>query len=599
MVNAKSLCSALVLSLATVLMPPAGADDPGLASRRAGPFDGGPIFERVWVVERSTPELYEILTRLTSTDAFSPIVLAAGEGESTRAAEVNHLLEVLPNGDSHWVGSGPVPVGLNVDRVLVPWEVPAEAGAGARVVYCAERHLEPLAALAAMRLDGVLTASAPIAAAELVVQVGGEPLDPSQVATSDLRFVADAAGAVDLVNALAPSNVVLVFRAGSLLPEHVLYAFQREALLVEVNPPAYGSYDVQSEITATVATRNQIHDRLARLGFTLDAPPEALVVAGDWTQIPYRFARSLEDLCPGSDNGVCEHSADVEYANLDGDPWGEPEVPVGRLMSYDRDLLGLQAVIGVWKDHGGFPAAPRAAVLDLTWGPWSEQVLGLWRDTVPDRDWEVFGSKEAGGDFQLDREAFFAHVDGADLVLVRAHGGPNTLATLTTVQLHGADIAASATRATPAFWLVEACATARYLDPGRGHGSAAPEGNDNLLSAIQGRLAFGALLSVEVVSQASATIWWTTVAAGRGIAIGELVRRGMSAAVAAYHGQEGRVAFPQLGLSRPGSVSQNLHNAHTPMLWIGDPLTVFAPVEPRAGRPVQELGALGDEVLHR
>jgi hypothetical protein len=226
----------------------------------------------------------------------------------------------------------------------------------------------------------------------------------------------------------------------------------------------------------------------------------------------------------------------------------------------------------VWRDHGAFPAAPRAAYLDLLAAGWKGEAFDRWRDALPGRDWQLFGPADVKESFVLDREAFFAHADDADLVLVRAHGGPNSLTSLRALQLDGAAIAASATRATPAFWLVDACATARYLDPERRHGSANREG-DNLLSAIQSRLAFGALLSVEVVVQASGSLWWPTVVAEPGIPIGELVRRGTEAAVRAY--RDGQGVFPDSPFPRPASASANLANARTAMLWIGDPLTVM------------------------
>lgn len=577
MAIAVRLGATLVLLLQMAIASPVAADGTGAEAdpRRGRRVEPRETFDRVWVVERSTPELYPLLTRLVSGGGFRPIVLASGEGMGSRARELNHLLESLPSGSSQWVGGGPVPVGLNVDRVVRPWQVLTLADGADRVVYCPEPALVPFAALAAMRLDGVLMDTPPSSSAELVVQFGGEPLAPTQVKTADYRFVTGTEEALDLVNSLAERAAVMVVRAGSLLPEYVLYAFQRGALLAEVTPPPYSSYDAESEIVATMATRDQILAQLVRLGFDADAIPEALVIAGDWAEIPYRSARSLEDTCPGCDNGVFEYSADVEYANLDGDPWGEPEIPVGRLMSYDRDLLSLQTVVGVWKDQGAFPPAPRAAFLDILAADWRTEALDRWRDAVPDRDWEIFGPDGMDPDFELDREDFFAFADTADLVLVRAHGTPNSLATLHRTQLNGAAIAATAADATPAFWLVDGCATARYLDPDRPHGLASRDGNNNLLSAIQSRLAFGALLSVEIVGQASGSIWWPTVAAERGIPIGELVRRGMAAAVAAYRGDDGMADFPDGPFPRPVGTASDLTNARTAMLWIGDPLTVF------------------------
>ena len=437
--------------------------------------------------------VFEALARLTATDRFDAIVIAGGEGEATRAPELDHLLAILPEGTSHWVGDGPVPVDLNVDVVTPPATLP-DPGAGHRTVFCPDPELTPLAALIAMRLDATLTGTLPEAAGELAVQVGGAAL--------------------------------------------------RE------------------------------------LGFGLDHRPEALVVAGGWAEIPYRFARSLVDDCTGCDNGVYEHAADVEYANLDpaADPWGEPEMPVGRLMSYERDLLALATVLGVWHDQGAFPAPGKAALLDLLPAPWRDAALATWQDRFADRQWHRFGPEELNAPFTLDREALFADADDADLVLVRAHGAPNALATLTALQLDGAAIAASAGAARPAFWLIDACATARYLDPARFHPGADRRGN-NLLSGIQRRLALGAWMSVETVGQGSSSLWWPTVVAHPGLTAGELARRAAVAAITAYRRDRDGFELPA-GLPDRAGLAADLHNARTPMLWIGDPLTRLDPTAP-------------------
>ena len=243
-------------------------------------------------------------------------------------------------------------------------------------------------------------------------------------------------------------------------------------------------------------------------------------------------------------------------------------------MSYQVDLLALQTVLGVWKDHGAFPAAPGGVLLDLLPAGWGDQALGEWRDALPERRWGRLGPERLGDPFTLDQGSFLADADDADLVLVRAHGAPNALGTLAALQLDGAAIAAGAGSSRPAFWLLDACATGRYLDPARSHGSADREGN-NLLSGIQRRLALGALLSVESVSQGAASLWWPTLVAEPGLPIGELIRRGTAAAVAAYRGSEDPAVFPDGLLPRPGDPASNLHNARTPMLWVGDPLTVL------------------------
>lgn len=557
----------------------AASPPPETSRRPGGRLGPDRAFADVWVVERGMAEVYEALARLTAPDRFDPIVIAGGEDEATRAPELDHLLAILPEGTSHWVGDGPVPVGLNVDAVTSPATL-ADPDDELKVVFCPDPELNPLAALIAMRLDATLTGTPPAAAGELAVQVGGAPLEPWLAASSDAWFIADADAALELANSMAGRDAVMVFKSGALGPELVLHAFQRDLLLVPVAPPPYSSYDVRSENAATLATRDQIHAGLADLGFDLEHRPEALVVAGGWSEIPYRFARSLVDDCAGCDNGVYEHAADVEYANLDpaADPWGEPEVPVGRLMSYERDLLALTTVLGVWHDQGAFPAPGKAALLDLLPAPWRDAALATWQDRFADRQWHRFGPEELNAPFALDREALFADADDADLLLVRAHGAPNALATLTARQLDGSAIAASAGAARPAFWLIDACATARFLDPSRFHPGADRTGN-NLVTGIQRRLALGAWLSVEVVGQGSSSLWWPTVVVEPGLTAGELARRATVAAITAYRRDREGFELPE-GLPGLAGLAANLHNARTPMLWIGDPLTHLDPSAP-------------------
>jgi hypothetical protein len=557
-----------------------GARSAATSPRLAARIDPALAFERVWVVERSTPGLYQVLSLLTDSGSFTPIVLAGSEGEDPRAAELDHVLELVPPGTSYWVGDGPVPMALNVDRGLKLHALLDGADGAARFVSCADSTLEPLAALAAMRLDAVLVSSPPEHAAELVVHFGGQNEKSQRLTAAEVLHISGRDEALDLVNSLAQSTAVMVAPATGLLPEHVLYAFQRDTLLIEVISPPYSSYDVHSEIAATIAVKAQIVHQLGELGFTAERPPEALVIAADWTEIPYRFARSLELECRTCDNGVDEHSADLEYANLDGDQWGEPEVPVGRLTSYDQDLLALQTVLGVWRDHGAFQPGSRAVLLELGGVRWRDHAFDVWRDRMPRRDWSLFGPEEGGEvyrQFQLDTEAFFAMADDADLVVVKGHGSPNSLAT-DNRQLDGATIADSADQAVPAFWILSACSTGRYLDPAGRHGDADPEAN-NLLSAIQSRLAFGALLSVDVLSQGSGSIWWPTITFEPGLPIGEQVRRALVAAISAYRGDDDAPEFPWRDFPMGGSDSANLRNAWTPVYWVGDPLTGTGPAD--------------------
>ncbi|MCU0304185.1 MAG: hypothetical protein MUC56_09030 [Thermoanaerobaculales bacterium] len=529
-------------------------------------------FERIVVVDRSMAELevWRSLAASTGTDRFQPVVLHAGEDERWTAS-LERLLELVPDGEVVWVSDRGTPVGLQVDGVVHPDELAVEDRAEGPVVVSAEAGLDGLAALVAMRLDGRLSDENPGGAGPAVVLGGG----PILRGAADLHLPTRA-DALSFVNRLAGSRVVMVVREGGLLPEHLLWAFQRDALILEVDPPPYGIYDPWSELAAVAAVRRQIRDGLADL---LDgAAPEVLVIAGDWHEIPFRYPHGVGAAgqpptgypgpCPGCDNGVYELAADLLYADLDLDPWGVPDVPVGRLMSPVRDLLAIQSVVGIWSEHGAFPPAGDGVFLGLlgTAAPYRQAVVEAWRDAFPERLWSAIGPERPTRGYRLDREGFFDIADRSDIVVLNSHGHPDFVSPdgLSINQsLWGELLVERGATGLPAFWFLHACSTGK---PDRPDLIA----EQTLLVGLQSRLALGSLMAVEVLGSASGDPYWWSDAVEAGQPVGELVRRFAAAAAVAYG--EGEV-LPEGLPSASGSAESRAFNRLAVLSWIGDPLT--------------------------
>jgi hypothetical protein len=232
----------------------------------------------------------------------------------------------------------------------------------------------------------------------------------------------------------------MVVRRNGLLPEHVLWVFQREARILEVDPPEYDIYDAWSEFVAVEAVSRQIRASLPEL--LGGEAPEALVVAGDWYEIPFRFPWGLGSAfatpsevgppfqCNTCDNKMYEYAADLVYANVDGDIWGVPDVPVGRFMSPFRDLLAIQTVIGIWHGLGAFAEPTDGVFLGLlgTSEPAHRRVMfDAWRDAFPGRSWSAIGPAASEPNYHLDRDAFFRTADRAEIIVAHGHGHPDFL----------------------------------------------------------------------------------------------------------------------------------------------------------------------------
>ena len=562
-----------VVRLALVALLSVGAqaaEPPVLPDGRGGE---PPPFADVWVVDRSSSDTYRVLAALVRPDRFTAVVLTGTE--SPRTESLGRLLEIVPEGRSHWVSRAPVPVGLSVNRVVDPVQV-IEPRQLSSVVVCTNNALLPLAALVAMRSGAVLVDAIPDGAARQVIKVGTAGQDDESEPDDAVVVLRDVQQTVDFLNARATRSAVMVYKVGTLLPEHVLYAFQRGLLLVQVDPPPYSGEDVGSEVAATQVVAAQIRAAVSTLPELGGRMPEALVIAGDWTQIPYRFARATADgwiECPGCENGIRTFAADAEYANLDGDPWGEPEVASGRLLSYDRDLLALQTVVGVWRDLGAFDTASRATFLGVIPSSLRDLTAQGWREALWDRQWQVYGP-EAGEEynkFRFDASEFLYFADDSDVVVVQAHGAPNLLRDDRRL-LDGDILASTARSARPAFWFMAACATARHIVTP--YGSASPHGNANLVSGLQSRLVLGALMTVELTASPVGSMFWPPQVLERGVPVGELVRRSWVLAISAYRGDPGAPAIPA-GMAQRSRMDVNLSNAWVAGMWVGDPLTVF------------------------
>lgn len=531
-------------------------------------------FDTVWLVDRSMPEfeLWRTLTHVTSSEGFQPVVLHSGR-DWRWTESLLHLLQLLPRGDSIWVSEAKTM--FDVDG----WESPAGVAlldpSDGPMVYSADASFDPVAALIAMRLDGVLTAEEP-AAGPSAVLVG---IEGRRVRTSLDVFLPTRADALAYANQLAESNVVMVVRRGELLPEHVVWVFQRDAKILEVDPPPYDIYDAWSEFVAVEAVSRQIRASLP--GLLVGGIPEALVIAGDWYEIPFRFPYGLGSAsatpsdvgppfqCNTCDNGIYEYAADLVYANIDDDPTGVPDVPVGRFMSPFRDLLAIQTVIGIWRDHGAFAAPTDGVFLGLlgTSEPDHRRAMfEAWRDAFPGRFWSAIGPEAFDVNFHLDRNAFFDVADRAEMVIVHGHGHPDYLSpngSPFNQAVSGTHLRTRAGAGLPSFWFLHACGTGK------------PDRDDHvseqtLLVGLQSRLAFGSLMAVEDVAGGSSDPYWWIDSVEAGLTVGELVRRFATAGATAY--REGGAVAPGLPATT-GSSENKRANGLGALSWIGDPLT--------------------------
>jgi hypothetical protein len=519
-------------------------------------------FSSVWIVDRALPEavLWQTMVRLTSTSGFQPIVLHEGSDELW-SESLSHLLWVLPQGDSIWVSDRETV--FDVDLTLKSHEVPVADPAAGPAVFSADPDLDPVAALIAMRLDGRLVFEPPVDGAPAVL-VGVDGRTAGQDIVLPTRT-----DAVAYANGLADGRAVVVARSGAVFPEHVLWAFQRDAKLIEVAVPAdYSMYDSDSEIEAVGWVRDQIHGMLPQL--IPDGHPSALVIAGDWHVIPFRFPRGNPHPCAGCDNGMYEYPADLEYANLDRDPWGEPDVPVGRLMSPHRDLLAIQSVLGLWREHGAFRTATDGVVLDLLGprGGLRDDVVDAWREAFGAQLWTAVGPDEADPAYRLDHAAFLTLADRADVVVIHGHGHPDYLtadgrAGLFNQSISGTGLLDEELTGGPSFWFIHACATGK--PDHRDH-----RADQTLLVGLQRRLAYGSLMAAEIVGSGSADPWWWTTSVDAETSVGELVRRFVAASIAVY--RDGGDAGPGMP-GATGTPDTDRWNALGVLTWIGDPLT--------------------------
>ncbi len=242
-------------------------------------------------------------------------------------------------------------------------------------------------------------------------------------------------------------------------------------------------------------------------------------------------------------------------------------------MSYDRDLLALQTMVGVWRDLGAFEPAPRATFLGVVPSELRDLVVEDWRDALWDRQWEVQGPKAGEGysTFPFDASDLLYHADDSDVVVVQAHGAPNVLHDDRRM-LDGPILASTARSARPAFWFMAACATARHI--AAPYGTTSPDGDGNLVSGLQSRLVLGALMTVELTASPVGSMYWPPRVLERGVPVGELVRRSWALAISAYRGSPGAEEIPA-GMAQRTGRDVDLSNAWIAGMWVGDPLTVF------------------------
>lgn len=559
--------------------------NPVAAQTRQGGHRATPdqVFETVWVVDREMPALaiWQTLTHVTASEVFQPVVLHGGE-DPRWTESLEHLLSLLPEGDTVWVSEAETV--FNVDDWMTPERLSGLDSSGGPRVYSADESLDAVAALIAMRLDGVLTTRRPTTGSSSVLVGVDEPqeqLERVEARRDPHVYLPTRADALAYANQLAERPVVMVVRSHSLLPEYVLWAFQRDAKILEVDPPAYDIYNAWSESVAVDSVRRQIQTSLP--GVLGGDPAEALVIAGDWYEIPFRFpaggwapasnkSGGFPGPCTSCDNKVSEFAADLAYANLDNDSHGVPDVPVGRLMSPYRDLLAIQTVVGIWREQGAFPPASDGVFLGLlgTASPYHRPYMfDAWREAFPGQHWSAIGPGGSDPGYHLDGDDFFNIADRAEIVVVHGHGHPDYLSPSGSPfnqAVSGRNLRERATSGAPSFWFLHACGTGK------------PDVNDHLaeqtlLVGLQSRLAFGALMAVENVSGGSADPYWWIDSVASGLTVGELVRRFVETGAAAY--RDGSVEAPGLPGANGSSANKSL-NSLGALSWVGDPLTPMA-----------------------
>lgn len=480
------------------------------------------------------------------------------------------------------------PQGLNVsDRLssnnVLNDQIPNEddsvssiIGSAKNYIYCAEDKYLPDCSLTSMRTQMKLVTAKPIFA-DYIVQFGGSIQQDSYPKSTKYIYLQSDLQIKNFVNSKASRKALLVTKKQALKPEHILYAFYRGTIWMEVTPPNFDNLNLQSEIVATQSVRTQIHTFINESSFFDSKKPEALIIGGDWLDIPYRFARSTSygfSVCPSCDNGYYEYSSDVEYANLDGDIWGQPEIPVGRLMGYDRTLASIQSLIGVLSDEGIFENSPNATYLDLFPSNTREINFNNYSNHFDSQNWLLFGplTWNEYNTYRVDKVSFFNHADFSDKVVLQAHGAINFLGT-SSLQLNGSDLAVTAANAHPAFWFISACGTVKYADPRR-FAPSFREQNGSLLSGLQSRLVMGSMMSVEIVAQGSTAPFWSATTMLPGRTVGENLNLTFIEAIKYYRGAPDSVPSAP-GLPQHTGGDSDFANAWMSMMWIGDPLTLM------------------------
>jgi hypothetical protein len=559
---------------------------------------------RVWIVDRKTPRLYELLPLLRTGGVPNPVILFGGPGQTTRAAELSHLLQMMPSHEDIWVGTNGVPTGLIADRQITPDEIIENAignSVNRPVVYVPESTLLPVAALIAHRMGAVVTTRLPAISSLLIVQVGGTDSVRSSYPNAVFTFLNSKTAALDYANGLADRQALLITEAQHFRPEYLIYAMNRSVKWGEITEtidyvpqnggqsyfPGLIPLDVQNEFDAQRSAKSQIRPLVKHVFGS--ATPEALIVGAQWFEIPYRYYPvddiDVSSICPDCSNYLQRISADNDYANLDEDPWGTQKTSVGRLASYDRDLLSLQVVVGYLSDAGLLEAPATSASYTTFFGddsytPIWTQNLKQFQEGSSGRFWEHEGPTSNAEDltYTLNKEKYFQRIDQMDIVALTGHGQKNSIAnSQQVVQINGDAIARTASTAKPAFWLLDACSVGEALEENSQGTNLSTFGNGTIMSGVQARLAFGVWVAPTTIYTFQYKHFWLSRNLVRGKTIGKILQNTINDTVSYYRGEQPQLRLPEgLGGRFDGAPDvKNQQRAWAAHYWLGDPLTLL------------------------
>jgi hypothetical protein len=527
-------------------------------------------FANIWIVDRALENRWQVIADLRLQHPLD-LVMFYGAGEAAFGAELDHLVNQIGEKKGkrpvlHWVGLSEKPTGLRVNQLHRPEEVgfPQTASIQVRVF---NSDLEPIAALIALRLHGrVVSGYGPGPGGFIETGLRVEKIDGSSAS------IPTRAEALSYANRLARGAALMVTPKAHLKPENLLYAYYRDVKWQEVEPPRFDFTSASSEKSATLETKKQIQQAV-KLVFGASFP-QALVIAGQWDEIPYRYPK-LNERCGLCDTQLTEYPSDLEYAALDDNPWGEPVVPVGRLASYHDDLLSIETLVGLISDRGALPVATKATYFDDWGGYYNDRTateIARMQSVMPGTKWIslVNGLNPNPGPYL--KADFMDSLASSGAAFIYADGVPDA-STLRVSSISDAgvlsagDFKPTALKALPAFYYVYACTMGKWIPPFW----TSPDQDPTFITMLQRRLAFGAMLSVDMNLADYPLLLAQNLKPGK--RAGDVVKDTLIQTIKILRGDTDLESW-----QNPQHLPPNFSfgkSAGTTKYWLGDPLTLI------------------------